>query len=202
MEELKSSYRPFNPREQTKTDGSGKPTYYRVTVTSDISSQLPRDDNNCLFNIQHLFPNNRSDMLNGDWRVFLESMTIVESTSYTGQTVVVCLPDLCHSSQNYVLLEGGLHNRVVKDTAIAHVPLGLATLITPSDDALVAVREPTFYARHVTTNDVGVSVDVGALFSGHLRVELRQPAGRPFQTADHGRDAPWTATFLFCYKPK
>ena len=61
MEELKSSYRPFNPREQTKTDGSGKPTYYRVTVTSDISSQLPRDENNCLFNIHHLFPNNRSD---------------------------------------------------------------------------------------------------------------------------------------------
>ena len=203
-EEIKSSVRSFQPQFQNKQQLTGKPEYYRVNLSSGNKSSGGLED--ALFHTGNIFPNHRTDLMNGEWEVFVESFHADFPDLLDGQ-VKLCLPELCHSSQNYVT------TRTADFKSVFNVDDSVALLLVTEEftgrtvridgeDAAELVRRRIKFTQRVNANDVGVKVDARALMSGRLRVVLRN-------SNTHGildpRYVPLTQTYyvtlLFVHKP-
>ena len=104
-----------------------------------------------VFDVKQVFPNQRADMMNGEWHAFLESFEGVMPSQLAKTNIKVCLPDLVRSSQDFVMTAAGVCQT---NDAIGHVPIaqeyrapGIATYDVPAiardaevDDFIVGVR--------------------------------------------------------------
>ena len=228
MEEIKSKIRPFKMNDHYKQSLKGPPLYYRVSLNSGFK-RAGTTVVDATFDVQHVFPNQRADLMNGEWHVFLESFEALMASQLERTNIKVCLPDLIKSSQDYVMTAAGVCQ--IND-AVEHVPItqefrsaAIATYNVPAiaadstrpQYAVPAVPvdaltfKPIAVSNVIGADDIGVKVDPVALFSGQIHVLLRNEhhapigvvagaAGVPPQMADDDSEG-WRATFLFVHKP-
>ena len=143
--------------------------------------------------------------------------------------IKVCLPDLVRSSQDFVMTAAGVCQT---NDAIGHVPIaqrtpGIATYNVPAiardavaDDFIVGVRnlyavpavpvdalaaKPITLHKAVSADSIGVKVDPVALFSGQIRVLLRDEHHTPLVAGANPGELNaaaegWRATILFVHK--
>ena len=228
MEEIQSKIRPFKMNDHYKQSLKGPPLYYRVSLNSGFK-RASTTVVDATFDVQHVFPNQRADLMNGEWHVFLESFEALMASQLERTNIKVCLPDLIKSSQDYVMTAAGVCQ--IND-AVEHVPITQefrsATIATYNVPAIAAdstrpqyavpavpvdalTFKPIAVSNVIGADDIGVKVDPVALFSGQMRGLLRDEhhapigvvaggAGVPPQMADDGTEG-WRATFLFVHKP-
>ena len=208
MEEIKSKIRPFRVNQHYKQSLKGPPLYYRVSL-NDTMKRAGTTTVDAHFDIKHVFPNQRAELMNGEWHVFLESFEAKLDTQLAKTNIKVCLPDLIKSSQDYVMTDVGVCQ--IND-AVGHVPItqeyrapghGAAEDYPP--EALAA--KPIAVSNVIGVDDIGVKVDPVALFSGQIRVLLRDEHHDPLVAGGGGgevNDAAdgWRATLLFVHKPR
>ena len=209
MEEIQSKIRPFKMNYHYKQSLKGPPLYYRVSLNSGFK-RAGTTVVDATFDVQHVFPNQRADLMNGEWHVFLESFEALMASQLERTNIKVCLPDLIKSSQDYVMTDVGVCQ--IND-AVEHVPIAQefrAPGHADGDEDLLTFK-PIAVSNVIGADDIGVKVDPVALFSGQMRVLLRDEhhapigvvvgaAGAPPQMADDGTEG-WRATFLFVHKP-
>ena len=223
MEEIKSKIRPFKVNQHSKQVLKGPPLYYRVSL-NDTMRRAGTTIVDAHFDVKHGFPNQRAELLNGEWHVFLESFEAKLDTQLAKTNIKICLPDLIKSSQDYVMTDVGVCQ--IND-AVGHVPItqeyrapgvdaytvppiaGGAQLTYDTEavpvDALAA--KPIAVSNVIGADDIGVKVDPVALFSGQIRVLLRDEHHDPLVAGGGGgevNDAAdgWRATLLFVHKPR
>ena len=119
MEEIKSTIRPFKASDHYKQSLKGPPLYYRVSLNSGFK-RAGTTVVDATFDVQHVFPNQRADLMNGEWHVFLESFEALMASQLERTNIKVCLPDLIKSSQDYVMTAAGVCQ--IND-AVEHVPI-------------------------------------------------------------------------------
>ena len=178
MEQLKHSVRDFNTKQQHVQPLTKGPTYYRVSVDSAFADNDSITDTT--FKMGQSLPNRRADLLNGDWEAFLESFTgKLPSLAGEKTNVKVCLPDLIASSQDSrVEFEAPATYRVHNDNTVAIVSLP-HQYAAPGHAAAAAVPAdatkllPLSYSKAVGVHDIGRKVNANMLFTGELRVVLR-----------------------------
>ena len=119
MEEIKSKIRPFKMNDHYKQSLKGPPLYYRVSLNSGFK-RAGTTVVDATFDVQHVFPNQRADLMNGEWHVFLESFEALMASQLERTNIKVCLPDLIKSSQDYVMTAAGVCQ--IND-AVEHVPI-------------------------------------------------------------------------------
>ena len=236
MEELKSSVRPYDTSFQYKQSLKGPPLYYRISVNSQMTTTPITD---AVFDVRQVFPNQRADMMRGEWHAFLESFETVIPSQLGKSNIKVCLPDLVRSSQDFVMTSNGANIQCQVNDAIGHVPivqefrsLGVATYNVPAItlDPNVDANDPTYgthsvraayavpavpvdylaakpIALHATisADSIGVKIDPVSLFSGQLRVLLRDEHHTPLVAGDqagqlNANSEGWRATILFVHK--
>ena len=221
MEEIKSSVRKYDVNQQYKQSLEGPPHYYRVSVMSGYhtaSSTITDAE----FTIK-LMPNQRMDMMNGEWHAFLEYFEADIPSQLDAVNLKVSLPDLVRSSQDLVMTAADVCQT---DDVVGHIPIaqeyrapGVATYDVPEilgdgtrdeyavpavpADALTA--KPIVIRNSIGADTIGVKIDPVALFSGKLRVLLRDANHTPVSAgAGGGQINPateaWSATFLFVHK--
>ena len=221
MEEIKSSVRKYDVNQQYKQSLKGPPHYYRVSVMSGYrtaSSTITDAE----FTIK-LMPNQRMDMMNGEWHAFLEYFEADIPSQLDATNLKVSLPDLVRSSQDLVMTAADVCQT---DDVVGHIPIaqeyrapGVATYDVPEilgdgtrdeyavpavpEDALTA--KPIVIRNSIGADTIGVKIDPVALFSGKLRVLLRDANHTPVSAgAGGGQINPateaWSATFLFVHK--
>lgn len=204
MEEIKSKIRPYKVNEHMKQSLKGPPLYYRVSVVSEF-----RHDSTTLvdatFDVNHVFPNQRADLMNGEWHVFLESFEAVAGKLQGIPMFKVCLPDLIKSSQDYVMTDVGVCQ--IND-AVEHVPIAQEYRAPGHGDGDVdaLATKPIAVSNVIGVDDIGVKVDPVALFSGQLRVLLRSETHSVLEAGDENGKLGtagdgWRGTFLFVHKP-
>ena len=228
MEEINSSIRPYDANFQYKQSLKGPPMYYRISVNSQMTTSPITD---AVFDVKQVFPNQRADMMNGEWHAFLESFEGVMPSQLAKTNIKVCLPDLVRSSQDFVMTAAGVCQT---NDAIGHVPIaqeyrapGIATYDVPAiardaevDDFIVGVRnlyavpavpvdalaaKPITLHKAVSADSIGVKVDPVALFSGQIRVLLRDEHHTPLVAGNQAGELNsaaegWRATILFVHK--
>ena len=94
--------RKYDVNQQYKQSLKGPPHYYRVSVISGYrtaSSTITDAE----FTINRLMPNQRMDMMNGEWHAFLEYFEADIPSQVDATNLKVSLPDLVHSSQDLVM---------------------------------------------------------------------------------------------------
>ena len=221
MEEIKSSIRSYKANEHYKQSLKGPPLYYRVSL-NDTMKRAGTTIVDAEFDVRHVFPNQRADLMNGEWHVFLESFEAKLDTQLLKTNIKVCLPDLIKSSQDYVMTDIGVCQ--IND-AVGHVPIaqeyrapGVATYNVPAiaadardayDVPLVPVdalaAKPIAVSKVISADSIGVKIDPVALFSGQIRVLLRDEshtalvAGVNAHEVNDAADG-WRATLLFVHK--
>jgi hypothetical protein len=205
-EEIKSSIRSFQPQFQNKQQLTGKPEYYRVSLYSNHMSSGSEGD--ATFHFHSLFPNHRTDLLNGEWEVFVETFHAnfqSQKNRYFG--IQVCLPDLCRSSQNYIAVRGENFKTVcVVDDSVVTIPVSHEYATTTTID-IVQTAElealPIRYNQRINVNDIGVKVDARTLLTGVIRIVLKDPFSNSplFRTLLTDGTEEWFATLLFVHKP-
>ena len=210
MEQLKHSVRDFNAKQQHVQPLTKGPTYYRVSVDSAFSDNDSITDTT--FKMGQSLPNRRADLLNGDWEAFLESFTgKLPSLAGEKTNVKVCLPDLIASSQDSrVEFEAPATYRVHNDNTVGIVSLP-HQYAAPGHAAAAAVPAdaykllPLSYSKAVGVHDIGRKVNANMLFTGQLRVVLRDEHDGPLVTGNGAGEMGvatdfWQATFLFVHK--
>ena len=227
MEELKSSVRPYDTSFQYKQSLKGPPLYYRISVNSQMTTTPITD---AVFDVRQVFPNQRADMMRGEWHAFLESFEAVMPSQLGKSNIKVCLPDLVRSSQDFVMTSNGANIQCQVNDAIGHVPivqefrsLGVATYnvpaieqdvngaITRDEYAVPAVpvdylaAKPIALHATISADSIGVKIDPVSLFSGQLRVLLRDEHHTPLVAGDqagqlNANSEGWRATILFVHK--
>ena len=168
-------------------------------------------------------PNQRMDMMNGEWHAFLEYFEADIPSQVDATNLKVSLPDLVRSSQDLVMTAADVCQT---DDVVGHIPIaqeyrapGVATYDVPEilgdgtrdeyavpavpADALTA--KPIVIRNSIGADTIGVKIDPVALFSGKLRVLLRDANHTPVSAgAGGGQINPateaWSATFLFVHK--
>ena len=122
--------------------------------------------------------------------------------------IKVCLPDLVRSSQDYVMTAVGVCRT---SDAIGHIPIK-QEYRRPDDQAATTAGDGSFdelgplpisISNVIGTDSIGVKIDPVTLFSGQVRVLLRDetPArldkagGTPLADTDA-----WRATLLFVHR--
>ena len=222
MEEIKSSVRKYDVNQQYKQSLKGPPHYYRVSVISGYrtaSSTITDAE----FTINRLMPNQRMDMMNGEWHAFLEYFEADIPSQLDAVNLKVSLPDLVRSSQDLVMTAADVCQT---DDVVGHIPIaqeyrapGVATYDVPEifgdgtrdeyavpavpADALTA--KPIVIRNSIGADTIGVKIDPVALFSGKLRVLLRDANHTPVSAGAGGGEInpateAWSATFLFVHK--
>ena len=206
MEEIKSSVRKYDVNQQYKQSLKGPPHYYRVSVMSGYrtaSSTITDAE----FTIK-LMPNQRMDMMNGEWHAFLEYFEANIPSQLNAVNLKVCLPDLVRSSQDVVMTAAG---KCQTDDVVGHIPIAQeyrATQHAAAADPVPAgelAAKPIIIRNSIGADTIGVKIDPVALFSGKLRVLLRDANHTPVSAgAGGGQINPateaWSATFLFVHK--
>ena len=206
MEEIKSSIRSYKANEHYKQSLKGPPLYYRVSL-NDTMKRAGTTIVDAEFDVKHVFPNQRADLMNGEWHVFIESFEALMASQIAKTNIKVCLPDLVKSSQDYVMTGVGVCQ--IND-AVGHVPItqeyrapGHADGAAVPVDALAS--KPITISNVISADSVGVKIDPVALFSGQIRVLLRDEHHDPLvagNQANEVNDATdgWRATLLFVHK--
>ena len=224
MEELKSSVRSYKVNEHYKQSLSGPVEYYRISVNSQYR-EAGSTISDAVFNVAHVFPNQRAALANGEWHAFLENFEGKLDTQLAKTNIKLCLPDLVKSSHDYVMTSQGVCQT---NDAIGHIPIKVqfkspgsqaydVPEILPDGtreeydvpghpvDALAAV--PIAVSKVINQNSVGVRINPVTLFSGQLRILLRDeahsaiPAGTGGGELNSATDG-WRATLLFVHKPE
>ena len=127
MEELKSSNRPFKMSNASVRSLSGDCDYYRVRLNSRFKSS--GNNVEAVYNINQLFPNNRANLMDGEWYAYLEEFVLRGYSQWgriniptggdtTSHGIRVCLPDLVKPSKDFVVTATGMH----PDDTLALVP--------------------------------------------------------------------------------
>ena len=204
MEEIKSKIRPFRVNQHYKQSLKGPPLYYRISL-NDTMKRAGTTIVDAHFDIKHVFPNQRAELMNGEWHVFLESFEAKLDTQLAKTNIKVCLPDLIKSSQDYVMTDVGVCQ--IND-AVGHVPIAQEYRAPGhgDDDVDGLAAKPITVSNVIGADDIGVKVDPVALFSGQIRVLLRDEhhdplvAGANAGQVNEATDG-WRATFLFVHKP-
>lgn len=207
MEEIKSSIRSYKANEHYKQSLKGPPLYYRVSL-NDTKKRAGTTIVDAEFDIRHVFPNQRADLMNGEWHVFLESFEAKLDTQLLKTNIKVCLPDLIKSSNDYVMTDIGVCQ--IND-AVGHVPITQeyrATQHAAAADPIPAgalAAKPIAISKVISADSIGVKIDPVALFSGQIRVLLRDEshtalvAGANVGEVNDAVDG-WRATLLFVHK--
>ena len=207
MEEINSSIRPYDANFQYKQSLTDGTEYYRVTVHSAFK-KAGSTNTDAVFRVDHAFPNHRTDLMNGKWYAFLEGFySLGFPTQMAKGNIKVCLPDLIKSSQDYVMTGVGVCQ--IND-AVGHVPIAQEYRAPGHDDgAAVPVdalaTTPIAVSKVISADSIGVKIDPVALFSGQIRVLLRDEhpdplvAGANANEVDDNNDG-WRATLLFVHK--
>ena len=207
MEEIKSSIRSYKANEHYKQSLKGPPLYYRVSL-NDTMKRAGTTIVDAEFDVRQVFPNQRADLMNGEWHVFLESFEAKLDTQLLKTNIKVCLPDLIKSSQDYVMTGVGVCQ--IND-AVGHVPITQeyrATQHAAAADPIPAgalAAKPIAISKVISADSIGVKIDPVALFSGQIRVLLRDEshtalvAGDQAGQVDVATDG-WRATLLFVHK--
>ena len=207
MEEIKSSIRSYKANEHYKQSLKGPPLYYRVSL-NDTMKRAGTTIVDAEFDVKHVFPNQRVDLMNGEWHVFLESFEAKLDTQILKTNIKVCLPDLIKSSQDYVMTDIGVCQ--IND-AVGHVPITQeyrATQHAAAADPIPAgalAAKPIAISKVISADSIGVKIDPVALFSGQIRVLLRDEshtalvAGVNVGEVNDAADG-WRATLLFVHK--
>ena len=207
MEEIKSSIRSYKANEHYKQSLKGPPLYYRVSL-NDTMKRAGTTIVDAEFDIRHVFPNQRADLMNGEWHVFLESFEAKLDTQLLKTNIKVCLPDLIKSSNDYVMTDIGVCQ--IND-AVGHVPITQeyrATQHAAAADPIPAgalAAKPIAISKVISADSIGVKIDPVALFSGQIRVMLRDEshtalvAGVNVGEVNDAVDG-WRATLLFVHK--
>ena len=207
MEEIKSSIRSYKANDHYKQSLKGPPLYYRVSL-NDTMKRAGTTIVDAEFDVRHVFPNQRADLMNGEWHVFLESFEAKLDTQLLKTNIKVCLPDLIKSSNDYVMTDIGVCQ--IND-AVGHVPITQeyrATQHAAAADPIPAgalAAKPIAISKVISADSIGVKIDPVALFSGQIRVVLRDEshtalvAGVNAHEVNDAADG-WRATLLFVHK--
>ena len=207
MEELKSSVRDYDVNKQYKQSLKGPPHYYRVSVVSGYRT-APSTITDAEFTINQSIPNQRMDMMNGEWHAFLEYFEANIPSQLNAVNLKVCLPDLVRSSQDVVMTAAG---KCQTDDVVGHIPIAQeyrATQHAAAADPIPAgelAAKPIIIRNSIGADTIGVKIDPVSLFSGKLRVLLRNAnhnpvvAGAAAGEMNQAAEA-WSATFLFVHK--
>ena len=196
MEELKSAIRPFKVSGHYKQSLKDGTEYYRVTLQSEFKS-AGSTNTDAVFNIGSVFPNLRADLMNGRWYAFLENFHGLSlETQIAKGHIKVCLPGIIQNSHDFVMTARDVCQ--VNDT-LGHVPVPFES---DPDDAVN--QYPINVSEHITESSVGKQIDPATLFTGELRVVMRNADHTPIATANDGAPAwhaneKWTATILFVH---
>ena len=205
MEELKSSVRDYDVNFQYTQNLKGPPHYYRISVNSQMTTSPITD---AVFDVKQVFPNQRADMLKGEWHAFLESFEGIMPSQIAKTNIKVCLPDLVRSSQDFVMTAAG---KCQTNDAVGHVPIAQeyrATQHAAAADPVPAgelAAKPITLHQAVHADSIGVKIDPVPLFSGQLRVLLRDEAHVPLVAGNQAGQLNaalegWRATILFVHK--
>ena len=127
MESLNSSYRPFKTSNASVRSLDGDCDYYRVRLNSAFKSS--GNNVEAVYNINQLFPNNRANLMDGEWYAYLEQFCLRGFSQWgrvgkpsrgdkTSHGLRVCLPDLVKPSKDFVMTAAGMH----PDDTLALVP--------------------------------------------------------------------------------
>lgn len=144
MEEVKSSVRPFSNQQQHRQK-LGNTKHYRLNLMSTnrrrtvAGPALGQDVSDAYFDISAMFPSPQTDLLNGEWEIFLESFS-GHFAQFTNLGFKVCLPDLIKSSHSYVGIERNNVSLAVMDDSVAYVPLNyqILSIENPANNIIVA----------------------------------------------------------------
>jgi hypothetical protein len=202
MEELKSSVRSYNAKEQHREDLGQKPTYYRVTLHNshrDAGSGKP----NAVYTIHQLMPNARADLLNGNWQVFVEAFHgsfDMDGVDHNG--IQICLPDMRKGSNDFHTTDVGVTQT---DTSIAHIGAARnATELLIEDaqhdevDTTNIVPLGFNYTTTISEHDIGRTIDPAQLFAGQIRVQIMS-GNDEVAMSDDSDD--YSLRLLFVHKP-
>ena len=197
MEEIKSSIRPYDASQQYKQSLTDGTEYYRITVHS-VFKTAGSTNTDALFRVDHVFPNHRSDLMNGKWYAFLEGFySLGMPTQEEKGNLKVCLPDLIQNSHDFVMTAQG---KCQVDDTLEVFPIPTVFHQDNSIDIM-----PLTFTQHFTSSSVGRQINPTSLISGDLRLVLRNidhsalavsTAGAP----DMAAGEKWTATILFVHK--
>ena len=197
MEEIKSSIRPYDASQQYKQSLTDGTEYYRITVHSAFKT-AGSTNTDAVFRVDHAFPNHRTDLMNGKWYAFLEGFySLGFPTQIAKGNIKVCLPDVIQNSHDFVMTAQG---KCQVDDTLGFVPI---PTVYHEDDSVDIL--PLTFQQHYLSSSVGKQINPTSLFSGDLRLVLRNENHTSIVTADDG--APnmntaekWTATILFVHK--
>ena len=199
-EEIKSRVRPYDATDHYQQSLKGAPVYYRVGLNSECRrADTSRMD--AVFDVAQAFPNQNAKLLAGDWQVFLESFEGTLASQLARVNIKLCLPDLVRSSQDYVMTAVGVCRT---SDVVGHIPIKQAYRRPDAeDDAFDTLAPlPISISNVIGTDSIGVKIDPVTLFSGQVRVLLRDETharldkvgGTPLADTDA-----WRATLLFAH---
>jgi len=199
-EEIKSRVRPYDATDHYQQSLKGAPVYYRVGLNSECRrADTSRMD--AVFDVAQAFPNQNAKLLAGDWQVFLESFEGTLNSQLARVNIKMCLPDLVRSSQDYVMTAVGVCRT---SDVVGHIPIKQAYRRPDSDDTFDTLAPlPISISNVIGTDSIGVQIDPVTLFSGQVRVLLRdetharldKAGGTPLADTDA-----WRATLLFVHR--
>jgi hypothetical protein len=213
MEQLKHSVRPYNAKQQHVQPLTKGPTYYRLRLDSS-EKDAGSTNTEATYSISDVFPMGRADLLNGQWEVFVEGWSgWLQSQVHVSEggavsyrdSVELCLPEIVQCSNDYVMTDVG---KCQTDDAIITIPnnLGISSALK-SDNAKVDFIhvQPTHLRNVITADAVGHKIDPHRLFTGSLRVVLRDPYSHDvIATGDSALEITetesYTLTLLFVHK--
>ena len=205
-EEINSRVPPHKANEHFRQSLKGAPLYYRVGLNSGFrrADTTPMD---AVFDVSQVFPNQRADLMSGEWQVFVESFEGKLDSQIARTNIKLCLPDLVRSSQDYVMTAEGVCR---SSDAVAHIPI-TQEYRRPDDGADTTEGDGTYdelgplpitVSNVIEADSIGVKVDPMMLFSGQVRVLLRnehhdrldKAGGTPIPDTEG-----WRATLLFVH---
>ena len=212
-EEIKSRVRPYDATDHYQQSLKGAPVYYRVGLNSECRrADTSRMD--AVFDVAQAFPNQNAKLLAGDWQVFLESFEGTLNSQLARVNIKMCLPDLVRSSRDYVMTAVGVCRT---SDVVGHIPIKQAYrrpqqvgdinadgADNAADDAFDTLAPlPISISNVIGTDSIGVQIDPVTLFSGQVRVLLRdetharldKAGGTPLADTDA-----WRATLLFVHR--
>ena len=206
-EELKSRVKPYGVSDHYRQSLKGTPLYYRVGLNSGFR-RADTTSMDAVFDVAQMFPNQRAELLNGDWQVFLESFEGKLDSQIAKTNIKFCLPDLVRSSEDYVMTEVAVCR---SSDAVGHIPIK-QEYRRPDDQADTTTGDGSFdelgprpiaVTNVIGADSIGVKIDPVTLFSGQVRVLLRDEHHNRLDKADGtplvDTDG-WRATLLFVHR--
>jgi len=169
MEPVTTSIRPFKDNQQSHKDLKGKPSYYRIHLSS-THKEVHTSVSDATFDVSGVFPViGRQDLLDGSWEVFVEEWIAFFTSAVPGNTGVygsyprmamkLCLPDLMLSPQDYT---SSAHGKTIRDDSVSHVPLDykfrsqIVTIPPAYEYSVHTTASHTFDGTHANANQIQV----------------------------------------------